>query len=164
MVKGGVIAALVLLVAAVWWIAGADERRLNAHMEEVLERGGPVEGRTEETRHIERAVLLPDGRTLRLSFVGGAPEGECAESFTGRSVESSRAVVVAVVNTTRFGFGPRACTAVGYSRTVDVTLDRPLDGRAVLDGASGHPIDLSASSWPSPVLPSPNRDLAPTPS
>ncbi|GLX99190.1 hypothetical protein [Herbidospora sp. NBRC 101105] len=159
MVKGGVIAGLVLLVAAVWWFAGADERRLNAHMEAVLERGGPVEGRTEETRNIETAVLLPDGRTLRLSFVGGAPEGECAESFTGRSVESSRAVVVAVVNTTRFGFGDRICSAVGYSRTLDVTLDRPLDGRAVLDGASGHPIDLSASSWPSP-----HRDLAPTPS
>ncbi|WP_157519694.1 hypothetical protein [Herbidospora daliensis] len=156
MVKGGVIAGLVLLVAAVWWFAGADERRLHAQMAEVLARGGPAEERTEKTRHVETAVLLLDGRTLRLSFVGGAPEGECAEDFTGRSVESPRAVVVAVVDTTRFGFGERACPAIGYRRTLDVTLDRPLDGRAVLDGASGRPIGLRSSS--------PSRDLAPTPS
>ncbi|TKK85790.1 hypothetical protein FDA94_24475 [Herbidospora galbida] len=160
MVRGGVIAGLVLLLAAaVWWLAGADDRRLDGRMEHVLRGGGPVKGEDVGALRVETAVLLPDGRTLRLVFTGGASQGDCAETYAGRAVESARFVVVAVVTTTGFRFGERTCTAVGYERMVDVTLDRPLEARGVLDVTTGGPVRLSASARPIP-----GRDLAPTPS
>lgn len=83
--------------------------------------------------------LLPDGRTLRLHFVGSpdAP-GPCGADYRGEQYASSTAVVVAVVQVPREDTGQDiACTAIGALRTVDVVLAAPLGDRTVLNLAGG---------------------------
>jgi hypothetical protein len=83
--------------------------------------------------------LLPDGRTLRLHFVG-SPDGPgpCGADYRGEQYASSTAVVVAVVEVPREDTGQDvACTAIGMARTVDVVLTAPLGDRPVLNLAGG---------------------------
>ena len=83
--------------------------------------------------------LLPDGRTLRLHFVGSPDEpGPCGADYRGEQYASSTAVVVAVVEVPREDTGQDvACTAIGMVRSVDVTLAAPLGDRTVLNLAGG---------------------------
>ena len=83
--------------------------------------------------------LLPDGRTLRLHFVGSPDEpGPCGADYRGEQYPSSTAVVVAVVEVPREDTGQDiACTAIGAERTVDVVLAAPLGDRTVLNLAGG---------------------------
>ena len=83
--------------------------------------------------------VLPDGRTLRLHFVGSPDEpGPCGADYHGEQYASTRAVVVTVLQVPREDTGQDiACTAIGAERTVEVVLDAPLGDRTVLNLAGG---------------------------
>lgn len=83
--------------------------------------------------------LEPDGRTLRLHFVGAPDEpGPCGADYRGEQWSSADAVVVTVVQVPREDTGQDiACTAIGALRTVDVVLEAPLADRTVLNLAGG---------------------------
>jgi len=87
------------------------------------------------------ATVSPSGRQLTFSFVGGPPDGPCAEDYTGVVAESPHAVAVAVQsNPGRVQGGPVACDLVGHMRSVTVQLASPLGGRVLVD-ASGAAVE-----------------------
>ena len=87
------------------------------------------------------ATVSADGRLLTFGFVGGPPDGPCAEDYTGVVAESPHAVAVAVQsNPGRVQGGPVACDLVGHLRSVTVRLANPLGGRVLVD-ASGAVVD-----------------------
>lgn len=87
------------------------------------------------------ASVSPSGRQLTFGFVGGPPDGPCAEDYTGVVAESSHAVAVAVQsNPGRPQAGPIACDLVGHMRSVTVQLASPLGGRVLVD-ASGAAVE-----------------------
>ncbi len=87
------------------------------------------------------ASLSPSGRQLTFGFVGGPPDGPCAEDYTGVVAESPHAVAVAVQsNPGRPQAGPIACDLVGHIRSVTVQLASPLGGRVLVD-ASGAAVE-----------------------
>ncbi len=89
------------------------------------------------SRSEAEATLSPDGRQLTVEFTGGPPgTGPCTESYTGRLSETKSTVTVRV---TRQPSHERAspnviCSAVGYRRTLTLTLSHPLGDRVVLAG------------------------------
>lgn len=88
---------------------------------------------------VDSFSLLPDGRTLRLHFVGSPDEpGPCGADYRGEQYASTRAVVVTVLQVPREDTGQDiACTAIGAERTVDIVLEAPLGDRTVLNLAGG---------------------------
>ena len=87
------------------------------------------------------ATVAPSGRQLTFSFVGGPPDGPCAEDYTGVVAESPHAVAVAVQsNPGRPQGGPVSCDLVGHMRSVTVQLASPLGGRVLVD-ASGAAVE-----------------------
>ena len=88
---------------------------------------------------VDSFSLLPDGRTLRLHFVGSPDEpGPCGADYRGEQYASTRAVVVTVLQVPREDTGQDiACTAIGAERTVDVVLEAALGDRTVLNLAGG---------------------------
>jgi hypothetical protein len=84
------------------------------------------------------ATVSPSGRQLTFSFVGGPPDGPCAEDYTGVVAESPHAVAVAVQsNPGRVQGGPVTCDAMGHLRSVTVQLASPLGGRVLVDASGG---------------------------
>jgi hypothetical protein len=88
---------------------------------------------------VDSFSVLPDGRTLRLRFVGSPDEpGPCGADYRGEQYASTVAVVVTVVQVPREDTGQDiACTAIGAERTVDVVLADRLGERTVLNLAGG---------------------------
>ena len=78
-------------------------------------------------------IVSDDGRTLKFGFVGGSGTGPCAVHYQPLVAESQSAVAVAVqaAPSTSACNGPS--DAVGYLRTMYVSLAGPLGGRVVLD-------------------------------
>jgi hypothetical protein len=78
-------------------------------------------------------IVSDDGRTLKFGFTGGSGTGPCAVHYQPLVAESQSAVAVAVqaAPSTSACNGPS--DAVGYLRTVYVSLAGPLGGRVVLD-------------------------------
>ncbi|MFI5755378.1 hypothetical protein [Streptomyces sp. NPDC051569] len=76
------------------------------------------------------------GRTLTLRFMAGV----CGE-YTARADESGTAVKVTV--TEPAPEPGKVCVAMAKERSATVTLDRPLDGRRVVDGMTGDPVPAS---------------------
>ncbi|MGW5677081.1 hypothetical protein ACWEV4_18720 [Streptomyces sp. NPDC003860] len=74
-----------------------------------------------------------DGRTVTVTFMGGV-----CTPYTAKAVEQGDAVRVSVTA------GPqepgRVCIQVAKEQTAEVTLDRPLGDRKVVDAASGLPV------------------------
>ena len=81
----------------------------------------------------ERTIISDDGRTVKFGFVGGSGTGPCAVRYQPLLAESATAVAIAVqvAPSTPTCNGPS--DAVGYLRTVYVSLAAPLGGRVVLD-------------------------------
>jgi hypothetical protein len=75
-----------------------------------------------------------DPTHLALNYTNGVPECYGAAG-TPRVEESADAVVVTIPRTPVRTDGKRACIDIAMLGTVEVTLDAPLAGRAVLDGA-----------------------------
>lgn len=93
-----------------------------------------------------------DGRTLVLSFIGGAPgTGSCTAGYTGEATERGDAVTVHLRATFRGpGDGVDACAALGYPRTVRVELASVLGDRRLVDGSSGAEVAVFRLSLPAP--------------
>jgi hypothetical protein len=81
-----------------------------------------------------RATPGPDGRTLRLDFVGGPDEPTaCGITYTASAVESATAAVIRLASKPqRRARGNVGCPAVGYPRMVTLRLAKPLSGRVLL--------------------------------
>ncbi|MGN6578204.1 MAG: hypothetical protein ACTHKG_21225 [Nocardioides sp.] len=75
-----------------------------------------------------------DATHLALNYTNGVPECYGAAG-TPRVEESADAVVVTIPRTPVRVDGKRACIDIAMLGTVDATLDAPLAGRPVLDGA-----------------------------
>ncbi len=86
-----------------------------------------------------------DATHLALNYANGVPE--CyGEAGTPRVEESADAVVVTIPRTPVRVDGKRACIDIALLGTVDITLDAPLAGRPVLDGArDGARVDEAAA-------------------
>jgi hypothetical protein len=93
-----------------------------------------------------RATPGPDGRTLRLDFIGGPDEPTvCGITYTASAVESSTAAVIRLVSKhQRRARGNQNCLPIGYSRTVTLRLAKPLGGRVLLT-PFGVPLQVPAS-------------------
>ena len=90
----------------------------------------------------QEATLGVDGRTLTMSFPGSP---EAYTSYPGtRILEAGNAVAVVPI-TKELVTGWR--TAIGKTRQVSATLDRPLGSRVLLDG-SGSPVMVSVAPGP----------------
>ena len=83
----------------------------------------------------ESASISADGLSLTFGFTGAkAGNGPCEANYRGLVMESATAVAVApqqLPNPNQPAGG--ACTAEGYPRHVTVSLNRPLEGRVVVD-------------------------------
>jgi hypothetical protein len=87
------------------------------------------------------ARLEGDGRRLVVSFTGGAPPsaplGRCAPLYKGETVATNDTVTLTVSEWTTNQFRTAICAAIGFSRSLTVTLPEPLQGRRLVDGATG---------------------------
>lgn len=87
----------------------------------------------------ETATLDTDGRTLTIGFVGGKPyrAGDpCSTAYEGWAQVAGDTLYAAVIDVTPSppdGATPPACLAMGYGRTVTVTLPEPFTGFRVED-------------------------------
>lgn len=81
-----------------------------------------------------RATPDPDGRTLRLDFIGGPDEPTaCGIAYTASAAESATAVVIRLAERRqRRVRGEVTCTAAGHFRTVTLQLATPLGHRVLL--------------------------------
>lgn len=93
---------------------------------------------------IDSAARGPDDQSLTVSFVGAPGSGDepCGADYTAEAVESSRAVVVIVIE--HRNAAEVACRAIGAERTATVALASPLGKRAVLEIKQGHPVPVVA--------------------
>lgn len=147
------------LAALLWWISTQDDRRLDRHVRQALDRYeqayardgaaaspellrrdglGPVLG----APGVEKVAVGRDGRTLTAEFIGGRTTGPCGSGYSARAVESAHAVLV-VIEEHPNAWGA-VCTAEGYRRQVTVRLARPLAGRAVLEAVGGTPVPVES--------------------
>jgi hypothetical protein len=92
---------------------------------------------------IDAATGSVGGTSVTVRFVGAPNPGSepCGEDYTAEAVESVLAVTVIVYR--HPNLTPAACSAVGAYRTATAALATPLDGRPVLDLASGQPVTLT---------------------
>jgi len=94
----------------------------------------------------EGARTTPDGAGLVISFVGGAQyrAGEpCTVDYRAVATETEEQVRVTILaRTPRPDGDPGGCTLMGYPRTVEVALSRPLAGRVLVEEQFGreHPV------------------------
>ena len=82
-----------------------------------------------------------DGRTLRFIVAPAADDVRPGwVSYSANTTEGASNVIVSVRATT--ATGPAAGTAIGLgaTRVLEVTLNAPLGGRAVIDAATGQPV------------------------
>ncbi|MFF0748370.1 hypothetical protein [Streptomyces sp. NPDC004267] len=87
-------------------------------------------------RQISAYKADASGRQLSVTFWGGV-----CSTYTVTADETPREVTVRIAEKpTEPG---KACIAIAVEITKTVTLDAPLDGRAVVDGASGQPVPRS---------------------
>lgn len=93
---------------------------------------------------VESATVDASGMTLTVTFVGAqdAADQPCGADYTAEAVESDNAVVVIVYE--RRNMLPVACSAVGYFRTAQVTLAKPLGVRTLID-LQAQPISVTAA-------------------
>jgi hypothetical protein len=93
---------------------------------------------------VQSAAVDASGMTLTVSVVGAeyGADKPCGADYTAEAVESDTGVVVIVYehrNTL-----PASCSAVGYFRTVQVTLAKPLGNRTLID-LQAQPISVTAA-------------------
>jgi len=98
-----------------------------------------------------------DGRTLRIVIVGGPPyrSGDPCSSELSAAVgeETDQQVTLAVTARSPKVDREFGCSAVGYIRSVEVALEQPLAGRAVVD-ADGTPHEVfDGTALLDPVVP-----------
>jgi hypothetical protein len=93
------------------------------------------------------STVSSDGLTLAFSFVGAAETGPCGADYRALVAESSTAVAIAVQGTSHSTDQNLVCDAVGYPRSVNVSLASPLGGRVLLD-ASGNFAAVCPASKP----------------
>lgn len=92
---------------------------------------------------IEGATGAAASRTLTVHFTGsrGPADRPCGVDYTTETVESDHAVVVIVVP------HPYSwddlCDLMGFARTAEATLTRPLGDRAVLEVREGRPVPVT---------------------
>ena len=103
-------------------------------------------GRIIRPVRIMAATLSSDSRQLTLSFIGGPeykPNDPCSKAYAGQASEVDGVLQAAVLDVTPPGHLPdgMACTLVGYSRSVTVTLDAPFFGSR-LDDRAGYVLFL----------------------
>ena len=73
-----------------------------------------------------------DGRTIRLSHVGGSPTGDCrTEGRISVDERQDRVVLTVTVSELRF---TGACNGAGYRRIAVAHLDQALGQRKLVDG------------------------------
>lgn len=91
------------------------------------------------------SISLSDTR-LKVFFTGppGGADEPCGADYAAEAMESTTAVVVTVLEY-RAADPPEgtACTSVGAPRTATAQLDRPLDGRTILDAVRGDPVPVA---------------------
>jgi hypothetical protein len=92
---------------------------------------------------IEKVVV--DSRATRLTVTfTGSPEpatSRCGADYSAEAVESTKAVVIIVLEQRNQGSGP--CTMMGMTRNATVNLAQPLGRRAVLDVQEGQPVPVT---------------------
>ena len=91
----------------------------------------------------DQATLSADGRHITLHFVGSPPgSGPCEANYVAHVAQSATAVSLSAraLATTKPSANV-ACSAVGYLRTVTVTLTRALGNRVLID-PNGAPIPI----------------------
>jgi hypothetical protein len=95
---------------------------------------------------ISAATTTAGGRQLTVSFTGapGPASRPCGVDYSGVAVESSRAVVVYLIE--KHHAAAADCPAIGASRTAVVDLAGPLGERAVLEVQQGRPVALTVTS------------------
>src|SRR5664280_1702180 len=92
---------------------------------------------------VQSATVDGGSMTITVTVVGALDAGDkpCGADYTAEAVESDTGVVVIVYehrNTL-----PAACSAVGYFRTAQVTLAKPLGNRTLID-LQAQPISVTA--------------------
>jgi hypothetical protein len=93
---------------------------------------------------VESATVDASGMTLTVTVVGAqyAADKPCGADYTAEAVESDTAIVVIVYehqNTL-----PAACSDVGYARTAQAALAKPLGNRILID-LQAQPISVTAA-------------------
>lgn len=87
-----------------------------------------------------------DARRLALNFYNGVPE--CyGRAGVPQVEEHADRVVVAVPRTPATAPKGTACIEIAVAGSVEVTLEAPLDGRAVVDAATGRRLEAAASPY-----------------
>jgi hypothetical protein len=87
---------------------------------------------------ISDAIVSMSGRTVAYYFLGGPPEGPCAEDYKAVVAESPQAVAIAIQsNPGRPLAGPMTCDLMSDMRSITVQLSTPLGGRVVVDASGG---------------------------
>jgi hypothetical protein len=91
------------------------------------------------TGRFDTVALLPDGRTVTIDFVGGKPyraDDRCSNAYEGWAQVAGDTLYATVIDVTPpgpDGEPPGPCDAIGYGRTVAVTLPEPFTGYRVQD-------------------------------
>lgn len=95
---------------------------------------------------VRKIEVSPDGRTLTGTFVGavGPASTQCGDDYFGYAVQND-AVVAFVVTSVKnpAGPGPLLCGGTSTDRTASVTLDEPLNGRAVIEAGHGKTVPVT---------------------
>jgi hypothetical protein len=93
---------------------------------------------------VQSATVDAGGMTMTVTVVGAADAGDkpCGADYTAEAVESDTGVVVIVYE--HRNALPAACTLVGYFRTAQVTLAKPLGNRTLID-LQAQPISVTAT-------------------
>jgi hypothetical protein len=93
---------------------------------------------------VQSATVDASGMTITVTVVGASDAGDkpCGADYTAEAVESDTAVVVIVYE--HRNPLPASCSAVGYFRTVQVTLAKPLGNRTLID-LQAQPISVTAN-------------------
>ena len=93
---------------------------------------------------VQSATVDASGMTLTVTVVGAqyAADKPCGADYTAEAVESDNAIVVIVYE--HRNVTPAMCTDVGYSRTAQVTLAKPLGNRTLID-LQAQPISVTAT-------------------
>jgi hypothetical protein len=91
----------------------------------------------------EHAVVFAGGRTLRISFIGGAAGNQpCDDSYSASAAQSAHAVAFTIYEHP-VPAPDTVCTLVGYERTAVVRIRRPLGARVLVDSTDGGAIPVA---------------------
>ena len=96
--------------------------------------GTPGTGNSiEDSARIDRS-----GTAITLSFIGAhAGHRPCDASYSARAVADSRAVAFTIRTIAAPAPPNTFCSAVGYTRTAVLRLDKPLGARVLISGTDG---------------------------